>query len=127
MHVQLAENWFWFELLVLRCFQSLRPRPAPLTMSSHTVYAEDMTDVMMNKAITVGKAAFAMMPAQVGATPEPRNTTCAREIRASFDKEFTGCWHCVVGRRFGAYVTHEIKTYIYFSVVPGVSVLLWKT
>lgn len=27
---------------------------------------------------------------------------------------------------FGAFVTHEIKTYIYYTVVPGVYILLWK-
>ena len=31
----------------------------------------------------------------------------AEEIKKSFDKKYQGGWHCVVGRNFGMYVTHE--------------------
>jgi hypothetical protein len=34
------------------------------------------------------------------------------------DPRGTG-WNCIVGTKFGAYVTHEIKTYAYFSVAQG--------
>ena len=50
----------------------------------------------------------------------------ATYIRHSFDKSFGKGWNCVVGRSFGAYVTHEIKTYVYFSPTPGVCILLWR-
>ncbi len=89
----------------------------------HTVYAEDMTDEMMNYAISVGKEKF-QLPSQPGAKIY---NLIAAAIRQAFDKEYGRSWNCVVGRHFGAYVTHEIKTYIYYSVVPGVSILLWKT
>mmetsp|Transcript_24440 Transcript_24440/g.43800 ORF Transcript_24440/g.43800 Transcript_24440/m.43800 type:complete len:141 (+) Transcript_24440:129-551(+) len=39
----------------------------------------------------------------------------------------SGGWSCVVGDAFGSSVTHRMKTYIHFSVVPGVNVLLWKS
>eukprot|EP00968_Pinguiococcus_pyrenoidosus_P002720 scaffold149_cov315-Pinguiococcus_pyrenoidosus.AAC.58 len=39
--------------------------------------------------------------------------------RAGFDKKYGRGWNCVVGRSFGGYVTHEIKTYMYFTVVPS--------
>lgn len=54
-------------------------------------------------------------------------TTIASFIRKAFEKAYGGRgWNVIVGRSFGAYVTHEIKTYMYFTVVPGVYVLLWK-
>ena len=35
--------------------------------------------------------------------------------------------HCVVvGRSFGAFVTHRTKSYMFFSVTPGVNCLVWK-
>jgi hypothetical protein len=53
-------------------------------------------------------------------------STIAGYIRTYFDKAYGKGWNCVVGRSFGAFVTHEIKTYIYYTVVPGVYILLWK-
>jgi dynein light chain LC8-type len=34
-------------------------------------------------------------------------------------------WHCVVGRNFGSYVTHESKNFIYFYLGP-MSFLLFR-
>ncbi len=90
--------------------------------TKEVIYAEDMTDAMMDKAVEVARTAF-----QAGSTANISYTSIATHIRQNFDKDYSRSWNCVVGRHFGAYVTHEIKTYIYFSVVPGVSVLLWKT
>lgn len=53
-------------------------------------------------------------------------TTIASCIRKAFEKAYGRGWNVVVGRSFGAYVTHEIKTYMYLTVVPGVYVLLWR-
>ncbi|XP_054450002.1 dynein light chain 1, cytoplasmic-like [Pteronotus mesoamericanus] len=30
------------------------------------------------------------------------------------DKKYNPTWHCIVGRNFGSYVTHETKHFIYF-------------
>jgi len=35
-------------------------------------------------------------------------------IKKEFDKKFNPTWHCIVGRNFGSYVTHETKHFIYF-------------
>jgi dynein light chain LC8-type len=51
----------------------------------------------------------------------------ARRIRAELDKVIGGRgWNVIVGRSFGAFVTHKIKHYAYLSVFPGVNVLVWK-
>lgn len=33
----------------------------------------------------------------------------AAHIKKEFDKKYNPTWHCVVGRNFGSYVTHESK------------------
>jgi dynein light chain LC8-type len=35
-------------------------------------------------------------------------------IKKEFDKKYNPTWHCIVGRNFGSYVTHETKHFIYF-------------
>ncbi|CAM9219442.1 unnamed protein product, partial [Ectocarpus sp. 6 AP-2014] len=35
-------------------------------------------------------------------------------IKKEFDKKYSATWHCIVGRNFGSYVTHETKHFIYF-------------
>ena len=36
----------------------------------------------------------------------------AAYIKREFDKKYNPTWHCVVGRNFGSYVTHETKVKI---------------
>ena len=33
----------------------------------------------------------------------------AAHIKKEFDKKYNPSWHCIVGRNFGSYVTHESK------------------
>lgn len=40
--------------------------------------------------------------------------------------QYQGVWHCIVGRNFGSYVTHEAKHHIYFYA-GQTAVLLFKT
>nr|UQT06015.1 protein 66071 [Theama mediterranea] len=47
-------------------------------------------------------------------------------IKKEFDKSFSPTWHCIVGRNFGSYVTHETKYFIYFYI-GQVAVLLFKS
>ncbi|VDK36611.1 unnamed protein product [Taenia asiatica] len=50
----------------------------------------------------------------------------AAHIKKFFDKEFSPTWHCVVGRNFGSYVTHEEKKFVYFYI-GHVAILLYKS
>merc|ERR1712064_35599 len=45
---------------------------------------------------------------------------------AEFIKKYNPTWHCIVGRNFGSYVTHETKHFIYFYL-GQVAVLLFKS
>merc|ERR1712227_175071 len=40
-------------------------------------------------------------------------------IKKEFDKKYNPTWHCIVGRNFGSYVTHETKHFIYFYGSSG--------
>lgn len=83
--------------------------------------AEDLSDEDLDTVLNIAKEAFSTSPAagQI-------YSSIASIIRTQCDKELGRGWSCVVGRRFGAFVTQRIKAYGYFSVVPGVCVLVWK-
>ncbi|XP_040433247.1 dynein light chain 2, cytoplasmic-like [Cygnus olor] len=46
-------------------------------------------------------------------------------IKREFEKKYSPTWPCVVGRKFGSYVSHETKHFIFF-LVRGLNVLLFK-
>ncbi|KAI1232952.1 hypothetical protein IHE44_0006139 [Lamprotornis superbus] len=50
----------------------------------------------------------------------------AAHIKKEFDKKYNPTWHCIVGRNFGSYVTHETKHFIYFYL-GQVAILLFKS
>lgn len=50
----------------------------------------------------------------------------AAYIKKEFDKKYNPTWHCIVGRNFGSFVTHEIRNFIYFYL-GQVAILLWKS
>lgn len=86
------------------------------------VFAEDMSEEWSKDAIKAARDAFA-----AAISSGDTHATIADLIRKKFDRDHERGWNCVVGRSFGAYVTHEIKTYIYFTVHPGTYVLLWRS
>ncbi len=47
-------------------------------------------------------------------------------LKRAADKTFAPCWHCIVGKQFSSYVTHEMNGFIYFTKGP-LSILLFKS
>lgn len=47
-------------------------------------------------------------------------------VKKEFDRKHGPTWHCIVGRNFGSYVTHETKHFIYFFV-GQIAFLLFKS
>ncbi|CAF0826081.1 unnamed protein product [Didymodactylos carnosus] len=47
-------------------------------------------------------------------------------LKRGADKTFQSCWHCIVGRQFSSYVTHEMNGFIYLTKGP-LSILLFKS
>lgn len=50
----------------------------------------------------------------------------AAYIKKEFDKKHCPTWHCIVGRNYGSYVTHETKHFIYFYVSLSLPFFLMK-
>ena len=49
----------------------------------------------------------------------------AQCLKDFFDDKYQPAWHCIVGKSFGSFVTHETKSFIFFTV-NGYTILLWK-
>ncbi|EPY33806.1 dynein light chain LC8-type [Strigomonas culicis] len=80
-------------------------------------YNADMSKEMIEDAHSCVLAAF---------DNETSESAVATYIKREFVRKYKGIWHCVVGKNFGSFVTHEMKHYIYLTWGP-VSVLLWKS
>ncbi|KAI0225770.1 Dynein light chain [Massospora cicadina] len=50
----------------------------------------------------------------------------ATHIKKHFDQNYGLTWHCVAGRSFGSFVTHESNFFIYFYLGPT-AILLFRT
>ena len=50
----------------------------------------------------------------------------ASYIKKEFDQKDGPTWHCIVGRHFGSYVTHDAKHFIYFYL-GHTALLLFKS
>lgn len=44
---------------------------------------------------------------------------------AGVEKKYSPTWHCIVGRKFGSYVSHETKQFTLFLMLGG-NILLFK-
>ena len=86
------------------------------------IFAEDMSEEWSKDAIKAARDAFALTIASGDV-----HATIADFIRKKFDRDHERGWNCIVGRSFGCYCTHEIKTYMYFTVQPGTYILLWRS
>jgi AAA+ superfamily predicted ATPase len=50
----------------------------------------------------------------------------AHYLKNKFDSTYEPTWHCVIGRNFGSYVTHEKTCYAYFYI-GQTGILIFKT
>ena len=77
----------------------------------------DMTEDMQQDAIDISTQALEKFNIE---------KDIAAFIKKEFDKKYNPTWHCIVGRNFGSYVTHETKHFIYFYL-GQVAILLFKS
>jgi len=82
-----------------------------------TVKSVDMSDEMSQTALEVAKTSMRDFNVE---------KDIAQYIKKEFDARYGNTWHCIVGRNFGSFVTHETKHFIYFYV-GNLAVLLYKT
>lgn len=83
----------------------------------------DMPEEFVEDLKTVVKEAFKPPPEDPSNTPNEREI--ASKIKKHFDKEHEQIWHCVVGKSFGAFGTHETKHFIYLYY-GEYAIQLWK-
>lgn len=81
------------------------------------IKSADMTEEMQQYSIQVAKEAMGQFTIE---------KEIAQHIKKEFDSRHGSTWHCIVGRNFGSFVTHETKHFIYFYV-GNLAVLLFKT
>ena len=81
-----------------------------------------------NADMTEDMIKFALDCARKGMAKYAIEKDIAGYIKSEFDKAYSPNypnWHCIVGKQFGSYVTHESKHYIYFYI-GQISFLLFK-
>ncbi|KAG0478531.1 hypothetical protein HPP92_013250 [Vanilla planifolia] len=77
----------------------------------------DMKEEMQKEAINCAISAFDKFTVE---------KDIAEQIKKEFDKNHGPTWHCIVGKNFGSYVTHETNHFIYFYL-ESKAVLLFKS
>lgn len=96
--------------------------PDSLTLSCH-MFASTCRDLRSQRRASAGGRQVLSLAA-AGSDSKPTlvqalekyniEKDIAAYIKKEFDKKYTPTWHCIVGRNFGSYVTHETKHFIYF-------------
>ncbi|KAF1973696.1 hypothetical protein BU23DRAFT_554001 [Bimuria novae-zelandiae CBS 107.79] len=81
------------------------------------IKSADMSDEMQQEAIEVAQTAMDQFSIE---------KDIAQYIKKEFDSRKGATWHCIVGRNFGSFVTHETKHFIYFYL-GHCAILLFKT
>ncbi|XP_075516563.1 uncharacterized protein LOC142551294 [Primulina tabacum] len=81
------------------------------------IKSADMKEDMQKEAVDVAIAAFEKHGVE---------KDVAESIKKVFDKKYGPTWHCIVGKNFGSYVTHETNHFVYFYLDTK-AVLLFKS
>jgi len=90
------------------------PAALPVKLKSW-VKSCDMPDALKADAIALGKEAV---------LAHEQEKDIALAIKKAFDEKHGATWHCIVGAKFGSYVTYEVG-FIYFYVGEK-AILLFK-
>ncbi|KAF0635885.1 hypothetical protein FPSE5266_11666 [Fusarium pseudograminearum] len=91
--------------------------PIPREKLEAQIKSADMTEDMQQESIEVAQEAMAKFTIE---------KDIAQHIKRTFDERKGPTWHCIVGRNFGSFVTHETKHFIYFYL-GHCAILLFKT
>jgi dynein light chain LC8-type len=81
------------------------------------IKSADMTDDMQQDAIETVVQAI---------QTETVHKDIAAFLKKEFDKKYGPTWHCIVGKNYGSYVTHESQHFLYFFL-DDLAILLFKS
>ena len=87
-----------------------------MSLGNPVVKLVDMEDEMKNFAIHEAEKALELASEKL----------LASYMKSTFEKKYKGVWHCITGRNFGGFVTHENGKYIYFYIGQK-GFLIWST
>lgn len=82
----------------------------------------DMPMEMQNRAVELAQKALASARAE----QKIGSRDIAGSIKKEFDQIYGPAWHCIVGKAFGSFVTHEAHCFIFFYI-DNWAVMLFKT
>ncbi|KAK7264652.1 hypothetical protein RJT34_32261 [Clitoria ternatea] len=104
-------------IVMLRPPSEDRKPTSPPPPKKVIIKSADMLPDMQKEAVDIAVTAF-----------EKHNVEkdVAENIKKEFDKRHGPTWHCIVGRNFGSYVTHETNHFVYFYLDQK-AVLLFKS
>ncbi|XP_048413571.1 dynein light chain 2, cytoplasmic isoform X1 [Stegostoma tigrinum] len=97
--------------------QGKREEPSTMSDRKAVIKNADMSEDMQQDAVDCATQAMEKYNIE---------KDIAAFIKKEFDKKYNPTWHCIVGRNFGSYVTHETKHFIYFYL-GQVAILLFKS
>lgn len=69
----------------------------------------DMPDDMLRDAVETSRRIL-----DACSDFESQALDAAEKIKVEFDTRWSPHWHVIIGRNFGAFVTHETKNFIFF-------------
>ncbi|TFK01119.1 calsyntenin-2 [Platysternon megacephalum] len=115
----LSERW-------LRTCLPAPSLPSALGAAQHTVTMCDRKAVIKNADMSEEMQQDSVECATQALEKYNIEKDIAAHIKKEFDKKYNPTWHCIVGRNFGSYVTHETKHFIYFYL-GQVAILLFKS
>ncbi|XP_057772370.1 uncharacterized protein LOC130991931 [Salvia miltiorrhiza] len=81
------------------------------------IKSADMKEDVQKEAVDIAIGAFEKFSVE---------KDVAEHIKKMFDKKYGPTWHCIVGKNFGSYVTHETNHFVYFYL-DSKAVLLFKS
>lgn len=95
-----------------------RSKYAPASRQPRVVVkSADMPEDMQRKAIELALTALDRFELE---------RDMAKYLKKEFDARFQPSWHCIVGRHFGSYVTHEGSGFLYFYI-EKTAILLFRS
>lgn len=103
-------------------YQKINIPTSQLTVQVKNV---DMPEEMQEKAIELARQALQ----NSSSTTEQQSFSTrdvAGAIKREFDRLYGTSWHCIVGKVFGSFVTHEAHCFIFYYVGPW-AIMLFKT
>eukprot|EP00753_Platysulcus_tardus_P001063 PLAT11015.1.p1 GENE.PLAT11015.1~~PLAT11015.1.p1 ORF type:complete len:119 (-),score=34.12 PLAT11015.1:167-475(-) len=80
----------------------------------------DMPDDMMKDAVETVRAKMEEYP-----DFDADGLQVTTEVKKAFDAKWGPSWHCIIGRHFGSFVTHESRNFLFFYLSDK-AVLLFK-